>query len=386
MACGAERVSAQVQGEHEVGLLDHLLAVEVDVGEVQQQRVLLGRGVLEVPRLVLGEALGLGVDAQLLVEGDQHRLRGVAPGGRLLRVDAELGGPVGVAFDGVGGQAQVSLRHQVGVDVVVGDGAVLVGAGDAVDAKAPAGVVVAQRAPQPRGLDEQLEPGLALERMVVGRGLVAADGIGDVRADVEGGRSRRPVSRALPSVDRPPGKRRALEPQELGPVARQAQGRVAPAQRVAGGVRRGVGQDGQDERLGVPEGVSVIAGAGQALGGDRAPLAPGARLQGVKEREAHRLLELGVAFELDVGALPEVVQVFALGGEQPLPAGVARLGQRRGDLVAQRRRRAPARPPVGQELDHPQPLARLHVGRDRHAPEVLAALGRRLGPGRASDE
>ena len=39
---GAEGVSAQVQGEHEVGLLDHLLAIEVEVGEVQQQRVLLG--------------------------------------------------------------------------------------------------------------------------------------------------------------------------------------------------------------------------------------------------------------------------------------------------------------------------------------------------------
>ena len=161
---------------------------------------------------------------------------------------------------------------------------------------------------------------------------------------------------------------------------------MAPAQRVAGGVRRGVGQDGQDEGLGVPEGVPVVAGPGQALGGDRAPLAAGARLQGVKEREAHRLLELGVAFQLDVGALPEVVQVAALVGEQSLPAGVPRLGQRRGDLIAQRRRRAPARPSVGDELDHAQPLARLDVGHDRHAPEVLAALRRRLGPGRALDD
>ena len=123
----------------------------------------------------------------------------------------------------------------------------------------------------------------------------------------------------------------------------------------------------------------VVAGAGQALGRDRAPLAPGAGLQGVKEREAHRLLELGVAFELHVGALPEVVEIFALGVEQPLPARVARLRQRSDDLVAQRSRRALARPPVGQQLDHPQPLPRRHVGGDRHAREVLAALGRRLG-------
>ena len=330
---------------------------------------------------MLGEALGLRVDAQLLVVGDEDGPRGVAPGGRLLGVDTERCGAVGVAFDGVGGQAQVSLRHQVGVDVVVGDRAVLVGAGDPVDAKPAVGVVVAQRAPQPRGLDEQFEPGLALEGMVVGRGLVAADCIGDVCADVEGGRSRRPVPRALPPVDRPPRKGRALEAQELGTVASQAQGRVAPAQRIADGVRCDVGQDGQDEGLGIPEGMSVVAWPRQALGGDRPPLAAGARLKGVKEREADRLLELGVAVEFDVGAIPEVVQVAALAGEQPLPAGVPRLGKRRGDLIAQRRRRALARPSVGDELDDPQALARLDVGHDRHASEVLAALRRRLGPG-----
>jgi hypothetical protein len=93
------------------------------------------------------------VDAQLLIEGDEDRLRGVAPGRRLLRVDADLGGPLGVAFDGVGCQAQVSLRHEVGVDVVISDGAVLIGAGHPVDAKAPRDVVMAQRAPQSRRLD-----------------------------------------------------------------------------------------------------------------------------------------------------------------------------------------------------------------------------------------
>ena len=36
---GGERVAAQVHRQHEVGLLDHLLAVEVEVREVQQQRV-----------------------------------------------------------------------------------------------------------------------------------------------------------------------------------------------------------------------------------------------------------------------------------------------------------------------------------------------------------
>ena len=123
--------------------------------------------------------------------------------------------------------------------------------------------------------------------------------------------------------------------------------------------------------------MAVVARAGQALGRDRALLGAGARLQGVEEREADRLLQLGVALELDVGALPEVVEVRALVREQPVPAGVARLGERGDDLVAQRRHRALARPAVGEELDDAQPLARREVGGDRDAAEVGPALRRR---------
>ena len=274
--------------------------------------------------------------------------------GRLLGVDAEsLRRARGGVRRASAASAQVPLGHQVGVDVVVGDGAVLVGPGHAVDAEAAVGVVVAERAPQPRRLDEQLEADLALELLVVGGGLVADDRVGDVGADVERGGAGRPVARALLAVDRPPGERRAPQP-ELSSARSRARSSVAWRQRSAsrGGVRRGVGEHRQDERLGVPEGVAVVAGAGQALGGDRPPLGPGARLQHVEEREAHRLLQLGVALELDVGALPEVVEVVALVGDQAVPAGVARLGQRGGDLVAQRRQRALARPAVGEQLDH----------------------------------
>lgn len=52
---------------------------------------------------------------------------------------------------------------------------------------------------------------------------------------------------------------------------------------------------------------------------------------------AHRLLELGVALELHVGALPEVAELAAPAGGEPAPGGVSRPGQRRGHLVAQRR-------------------------------------------------
>ena len=77
--------------------------------------------------------------------------------------------------DGVGGGAQVPLCKQVRVDVVVCQGAVLIGAGDAVDAEAALGVVMPERTPEPGCLDEQLEADLELEGLVPGRGLVADD-------------------------------------------------------------------------------------------------------------------------------------------------------------------------------------------------------------------
>ena len=90
--------------------------------------------------------------------------RRVAPGRGLLEVGAELGGAARVARDRVRRGAQVPLREQVRVDVVVGDRAVLVRAGDAVDAEPALRIVVAERAPEPRRLDEQLDADLALER------------------------------------------------------------------------------------------------------------------------------------------------------------------------------------------------------------------------------
>jgi outer membrane lipopolysaccharide assembly protein LptE/RlpB len=84
------------------------------------------------------------VDAQVLVVGDQHRLRRVAPAGGLLVVHAERLGQLRVALDRVGRGAEVPLRHQVGVDVVVGHRAVLVGSGDAIDAEPVGGGVEAE--------------------------------------------------------------------------------------------------------------------------------------------------------------------------------------------------------------------------------------------------
>ena len=58
----------------------------------------------------------------------------------------------------------------------------------------------------------------------------AVDGAGDVGVDVECGRARGPVARALLAVDRAPRERRAAQPELLGPRTRQIEGAVPPAQ------------------------------------------------------------------------------------------------------------------------------------------------------------
>lgn len=66
------------------GLLDDLLAIRVEGREVEKQRILVWRRVVEVPQLVIGEALSLRVDVP--------------------RAHLRCG-------------EEVSLRHQVGVNV-----------------------------------------------------------------------------------------------------------------------------------------------------------------------------------------------------------------------------------------------------------------------------
>ena len=111
--------------------------------------------------------------------------------------------------------AQVPLCHQVRVEVVVGDRAVLVGARDAVDPKCAVEIVVAEGSPEPRRLDEDLHAYVVLERGVVGGVHVSDHRVGDVRVDMEGRRAGRPVARALLAVDRPPRKRRTRQAEFL---------------------------------------------------------------------------------------------------------------------------------------------------------------------------
>ena len=109
---------------------------------------------------------------------------------------------------------------------------------------------------------------------------------------------------------------------------------MAPPERIGDRLRRRVRQHGQYEALGVPERVAVVPRSGKPLGCDRTLLRASAGLEYVEERETDCLLKLGVPVELDVCAIPEVVEVLTLGGDEPLPACVTRLGQRRNDEVA----------------------------------------------------
>ncbi len=93
---------------------------------------------------------------------------------------------------------------------------------------------------------------------------------------------------------------------------------MAPKQCVARGVRECVGQDRKHECLAVPEGVPVVTWPGQTLRCDRASLAPSAGLQDMEEREAHTMLQLGITVQLNVGALPEVVEIRSLAGDKPV--------------------------------------------------------------------
>ena len=195
--------------------------------------------------------------------------------------------------------------HQVRIHVVVGDRGILVGAGDAIDPEAAGAVVMAEAAPQPGRLDEQTQPGSAIEVLVVGRVDVADDGVGDVGVDVKGRGAGRPVRRTLFAADGSPRERCALQSQLGRAVAGQVEGRAAPTQLVRGRMRNRVGEHRQDKGLRVPKGVTVISAAGQPLSRDRPPFGASACLHHVEEGEPNRLLKLRVALDLDIRRCPE---------------------------------------------------------------------------------
>ena len=249
-------------------------------------------------------------------------------------------------FTTYGREAQREPRHHVGVDVVVDDGRVLVGPGDAVDVEAGrVGVVVeAEVGEQSRDLDQHLGALVAEELDVAGGRDVAVDGVRDVGVDVVLGGAGRVVRRRLLAVDRAPGEQRAALRHLRRPLASLRQRAVSEPQQVAGGVGVVVGEHRDHVHLGVPEVVPVVAAGRHRLGGDAALADVGRRLRHLEQVPADRLLCRVVAVDGDVGPLPELGEprrllARALPAQPAAIASVDR-GQR---LHSPARRRSPDR-------------------------------------------
>ncbi len=244
---------------------------------------------------------------------------------------------------------------------------------------------MAERAPQPGGVDQQVHPRTPGELLVPGGVDVADGGDGDVGVDVERGGAGRPVARAFLAGDGPPREGRAAQAQLGGPVEGQRQRGVPPPQRAGGRVGGGVGSAWAARRSRCPRTrarrnpgpVRPLAGIARF-----SARAPACSTWNSAKRTA--CCTSGSPSTSHVGAVPEVVQEGALLGEQPVPAGLPGRGQRRPHLVTDGRERPPARPAVGDELDHPQLLPRLqHRGHGDQA-AVLEHPGLRPAPGPGS--
>ena len=181
------------------------------------------------------------------------------------------------------------------------------------------------------------------------------------------------------------GKAAPLQVERRSPLPGGRQRGVPPAQGVPGDLRTDRGHHLQDERLGVPEGVPLVAGAGQRLAGDGPTLGARRGLQQLEQREPDGLLQLVVAVDLDVRALPEAVEDGALAREQPVEALVPGDRQRSRQLVAQRGQLAGVRPRVRHELGQRDRLAGLQLRADREPGVVGGGLAVHVELGGALD-
>ena len=263
--------------------------------------------------------------------------------------------PVGVADRRVGGGEQVPLRHQVGVDVVVLDRGVLVGAGDPVDVElaragrgGPASATAGPSPPAARS------PTSRSNSLVAGRLHVARAPRRRCRRRCGTRRCRPASTPSTPGRDRAPREGRAGEAERAGPLPGRVEGGVPPAQRVGHRRGLGVGQHRQHEHLGVPERVPVVArarsGPWPAIG-RRSARAPACSTWNSPNRTA--CCTSGSPSTSHVGGRPRTRPgTPAARASSPSQPVKRRGGQRGVDLVAQRRQRAPAGPAVGEELDH----------------------------------
>ncbi len=330
---------------------------------MQHERVVVVAGGVEVPLLTTGEVVVLFVHGAVLGVRNSQFLRHRAPPADLVGTDPAL---AQLLFERRGTE-QIVLRHEVGEGVVVGQRRVFVRTRDAVDVRDPVVVHVDVAVPEPGGLDQDVQTGLAQELLVAGGVHITQNRGRDVGVDVQRGGPGRPIPGVLPARNRAPRVGRAGKPQLTGTVPGLLESLMPPAKSQTHTTGMGVRQQRQHERLGVPQHVAVVAVAGQPLRRDRVRTGLGPRLQHVEQPEPDALLHLRIAVELHVGAGPEVVEILALQSQQLVEAQLGRLvaGLKSPvhDIVLG--------PRVGQELLHPQRLPGGHAHLEHGPDQVL---------------
>ncbi|MBW8810119.1 MAG: hypothetical protein JF591_15135, partial [Lysobacter sp.] len=286
---------------------------------VEQQRPVFALVLGEGPARLVEEGVVLRVDSQRFIVMQEHALAGAAPGVDLVRLQLQalgqrlqlLGTFALQLFPHAHGAQQMLLGHAVGVEVVVDQRGVFVGAGDFVDAEraAAARIEVTDLRPDARGFEHDLGAAFDQEIQVAGRIQVQAQPIRDRGIDVIRGRTRWVVRRAFAAGDRAPREQRAVRMIHLARVpARRFQREEARMQHRARDLRRGVGHHRQHEGFGVPEIMALVAFAGQALGGGAVDAVASGRLQQMEQVETQRLFGGGIAVDEQFRAVPELRQ------------------------------------------------------------------------------
>ena len=330
---GGEPVTLEEECQHDVGLLEHLEAVDHQRVVVQQQGPQVAGGTGEVPRLAVEEEVVLRVDAQPGVERDGHPLGAGTPLADLRVGQSEAMDDLGVLgrvvaanlLDRFDRRLEVGPGHHVGEEVVVHHRGVFVGAGHAVDVKRRVRVVApeTQVGPHPRGLHEDVDAVAHQEGGVAAGVDVLHQGVGDVGVDVDLRRTGGVVGRGLLAVDRAPREERSALGHLAGAGLGCGQHPSTELQGVPSAGRRGVGQERGHIDLGVPEVVTLVARTRHTLRGHPLLVGAGTGLGQGEEVVADRLLQrLRVLGRVAVGCRGGEVDLYVARGPElvvPLP-------------------------------------------------------------------
>ncbi|OQA43410.1 MAG: hypothetical protein BWY50_00953 [Spirochaetes bacterium ADurb.Bin315] len=301
-------------GEHRVRLLDQAVAVDDQRMVVKQHRTLQRTFFRFIPDLFGKEGIILQGDSFFFVEGDDDRFDRFVK--RVQFLFCERG-----FVDELLEPPQMMADHHVGVGVVVDQSGVLVRAGHLVDDELSLFIERTQIEVEAGRFDQELQTAFIQDGVILCDVEVLVERIGDVRVDVVLGGSGGEVGGGLRSVDRPPREQGPFLGKLPCPLFRIRQHADPIEQQVAGFFRIGVGEERKSVDLRVPEGVTLIPDAGEALGRKGVS----GRLVQLEDVEPQRQLQGRVVLYPDIALLPEPLIVGDLFFLQGL---VGRMGQR----------------------------------------------------------